>query len=123
MFGISWAELLVIIIVFLIFVGPEELPTVLKHIKKAKKYIFQIKDEYQGFLKEAMGDEEQDLKDITNDINRKLAEIVDLEGNIQERYDISDIVKNHKPVNMITEDKENNTQLNQKTKTNEDIDG
>lgn len=93
MFGISLAELSIVILVFFIFMGPEEMPMVVSWLKKTRKYINELKKQYNNILEDTLSDESiNELKDLKNDLNRQLDEITDLEGNVQERYNIDDLI-------------------------------
>ncbi len=52
MFGIGWQELLVILIVLLIFVGPKKLPELAKSISKAIREFARTREQVKRTLSE-----------------------------------------------------------------------
>jgi sec-independent protein translocase protein TatB len=63
MLDVGWTELLVIGIVALIFIGPKELPTVLRTVGQWMGKIRRMASEFQGQFQEAMREAEmEDLK-------------------------------------------------------------
>jgi sec-independent protein translocase protein TatB len=63
MLDVGWSELLVIGIVALIFIGPKELPTVLRTVGQWMGKIRRMASEFQGQFQEAMREAEmEDLK-------------------------------------------------------------
>lgn len=90
MFGFSLAELIVVILVVLIFIKPQDLPEIAHFVGKS---FFKIKRFYKE-LKNSFTDLENEfgLKDLKNEMQRGIAEekakleedftiIVDMEGN------------------------------------------
>ncbi len=75
MFDVSLSEALLIAVVALLVIGPEDLPAVMRGVGK---FIRRIKRSAQDFMH--IIDEESELKNI-----------VDLEGNLREAYDISEL--------------------------------
>lgn len=90
MFNISFFELMVILVVGLIFIGPKELPLLVKNARKLLLYIKETKDSIKETLTEI--DDVKSIKNELSDVNDSLKEIVDLDGNIQKVYDISDVM-------------------------------
>ena len=82
MFGISFAELVVIAFVALLIIGPDELPAILKKFGKIVGRIKVMGAEFMG----AINDEVEQPKKY----------IKDLHGNLQETYDIEDLIKKKK---------------------------
>lgn len=90
MFNISWSELAVILLVGILVIGPKELPAV---IKAVRKIIRKIKATGSELTKALLENEDiADVKKEADKINRDLNKIIDLDGNPQETYDISDIM-------------------------------
>lgn len=91
MFGISFAELVVIAFAFLLIVGPNELPVVLN---KLGKFVGEIKRIANEFMDAIKAESESPKKYIR-----------DLKGNLQETYDIEDLLREQdkqlKPQNKI----------------------
>ncbi len=86
MFDLSWTELAVIIVIAVLVIKPEDLPEILKGasniIKKIKNAGVEVRNFFDESLKEA------GLKEEENNIR---GHIKDLEGNLRETYDITDI--------------------------------
>jgi sec-independent protein translocase protein TatB len=69
MFDIGWSELLVIGVVALIFIGPKELPTVLRTVGQWVTKIRRMASEFQNQFHEAMREAEMaDLKKQVDDL-------------------------------------------------------
>lgn len=77
MFGISWAEALIVVIIAIIVIGPKELPTVVRNIAKTIRKIKSIAAEFTST--------------IENEISTPKEYIKDLEGNFQPTYDLGDM--------------------------------
>lgn len=94
MFDLSFSEILVVAVVGLLVVGPDELPAL---IKKGRSFINQVKEMGNDFTKTIMGDEDVvDLKKEVEKLNNDMKVIIDLEGKPQPTYDISDIMQEMK---------------------------
>src|ERR1700751_3754406 len=69
MFDISWTEFLLIGVVALIFIGPKELPAVLRTVGQWTRRIRSMAADFQGQFQEAMREAEMaDLKKQVDDI-------------------------------------------------------
>ena len=90
MFDFSWSELMVVGVVGLIVLGPEELPVVIRSCKKILTQIKQVSKEFTDSIMEI--DEVKDLKEEAKKLNEDIQTIVDLDGKVQRTYDISDIM-------------------------------
>lgn len=94
MFGVSLSELGLILLVAIFFIGPKELPTVIRAFQGFRKKLLELRDEftsvYKDVLKEMPIDE---LKQEAQSLNQKLQTIIDLEGNEQEAYDVEEVLK------------------------------
>ncbi len=94
MFGISFSEFGLIAMVAIIFIGPKELPSVIKAFRvfKSKLVAFQkeFTDGYHEILKDLNID---DLKDEVSKINTQLQTIIDLEGKEQKAYNVDEVFK------------------------------
>jgi sec-independent protein translocase protein TatB len=70
MFDISWSEFLLIAVVALIFIGPKELPAVLRNVGQWTGKIRRMAAEFQSQFQEAMREAEMaDLKKHADDLN------------------------------------------------------
>ena len=101
MFGFSLAELLVVFLVALLFIKPDDLPEIARF---AGKMVFKGKKALND-LKKYFKDVEQDLgiDELKNEINRGIAEesaklkeleatiIVDMDGNEHKVYDVQEL--------------------------------
>lgn len=90
MFDLSLAETSVILVAALLLIGPEELPAVIKGVRK---FTQKSKDMLKEFSNSVMELEDVGgLKKEVEKLNSDIKKIVDMEGNLQETYDISDIM-------------------------------
>lgn len=83
MFDLSFGEILLVVVVTVVFIGPKELPTVIKAITKAVRYMRSVAQDFRRMFDEIA--EESGVKDIEKEI--KLIEGDD--GKMYESYDIS----------------------------------
>lgn len=102
MFELSFAEILLILIVGLVVIGPKDLPKVIKSVRefivKAKKMAHEFSQEVLKIdeIKNIHDDLKQEVEKVNNDIKM----IVDMDGNLQPTYDISDLLpKEDKAIN------------------------
>ena len=83
MFSFGWGEILLILIVVIIVVGPKDIPKFLRQIGNLSKSIKKISREFKSSLNQIA--EESDLKDVKNsitdiaDINKDL----DIKSNLK----------------------------------------
>lgn len=84
MLDIGFSELLLIAVVGLIFIGPKDLPVVVRHIAK---FVHEIRGLYTG-IKGQMHTmmEEAGLNDLKRDMTTT---IIDMDGKPQEAYDVA----------------------------------
>lgn len=90
MFGLSLAEMAVIIVVALVIIGPKELPTVVRAVMRTVGQLRELGSEFRKNFDELA--EEAKFKELQNDLRDDLTAIptiIDLEGNEQRVYDIS----------------------------------
>lgn len=105
MFEFSWPEMLVVAVVALLVVGPEELPSVIRNCKKIITKIKSVAKEFTDSITEI--DEIKDIKSEAKKLNDDLKIIIDLEGNKQQTYDISDIMDKSKDQKNEQDSKQN----------------
>jgi sec-independent protein translocase protein TatB len=67
MFDISWSELLLIAVVALVFIGPKELPSVLRTVGQWTGKIRRMASEFQDQFREAL--REAEVADLKKDID------------------------------------------------------
>lgn len=90
MFNLSFFEIVVIGIIGLIVVGPEELPGL---IKKIRRGIRALRAQFDTALKAIDADDTVgSLKKEADDVNHALHTIVDLEGKEREAYPVEDVL-------------------------------
>jgi sec-independent protein translocase protein TatB len=78
MFDVSWSELLVIAVAALIFIGPKELPGVLRSVGQWSGKIRRMAAEFQDQFREAMREAEMaDLKKEIDETTSKLGSGLD----------------------------------------------
>jgi sec-independent protein translocase protein TatB len=80
MFDIGWSELLVIGVVALIFIGPKELPTVLRTVGQWVTKIRRMASEFQSQFHEAMREAEMaDLKKQVDDLGNTTSNLTNFD--------------------------------------------
>lgn len=82
MFGVSFSELIIIAFAALLIIGPKELPFVLR---KLGKVVGKVK---------GMGTEFMDA--LNQEIDEPKKYVKDLKGNLQQTYDIEDLINQKK---------------------------
>ncbi|MCB2082110.1 MAG: hypothetical protein KDD76_05685 [Rickettsiales bacterium] len=87
MFDISLTEIAVVIIIALLVMKPEDVPSAVRAVRRVFQQLRDIAAEFSQVVTEA-----SDAAGIS-EAKQELKEIVDLEGNIREAYDIKDIHK------------------------------
>lgn len=63
MFGIGWSELFILIVIGLIFIGPKELPHVIKNVSRFMKQIMGARDEWIRTIKD-----DPTIRDLTDSV-------------------------------------------------------
>jgi len=90
MFDLAWSEIILVAVVGLLVIGPKEIPTVIRFCKNTLHKLRSLSKEVTDSFKEL--DPIDDLKKETEKLNEDIRYIVDLEGNLQPTYDLSDVV-------------------------------
>lgn len=90
MFDFSVAETSLTMLVALLLIGPKELPGVLRAMRNLKRKSQQVFKQFSDAVMEI--EEIGGLKGEVDKLNADIKKIVDLDGNLQETYDISDIM-------------------------------
>jgi len=85
MFDLSLAEVVIIAVVALIVIRPEDLPVIMRSIGKFFKKMKKMGREFTEMF--------DDISSDVGDIKQGVKEIIDLDGNVQKTYDISDIAE------------------------------
>ena len=83
MFSFGWGEILLILLVVIIVVGPKDIPKFLRQIGNLSKSIKKISREFKSSLNQIV--EETDLKDVKNSITEvtDLSKDLDIKSNLK----------------------------------------
>lgn len=83
MFSFGWGEILLILIVVIIVVGPKDIPKLLRQLGNLSKSIKKISREFKSSLNQIA--EETDLKDVKNSITEvtNLNKELDIKSNLK----------------------------------------
>ena len=88
MFDIGWSELLVIGIVALVFIGPKELPAVLRTIGQMMGKVRRMAAEFQGQFNEAMREAElEDLRKQAEKLNMSVNPLESVKNEIAKPFE------------------------------------
>ncbi len=91
MFDFSLAELLFTVLVAVIFIGPKELPVVMRALAKAVRWIKDVSKELRKLFDELA--EETGVKETVDSVNAEIRLIKGDDGNMYESYNISSPVR------------------------------
>ena len=91
MLSFGWTEILLVVIIVIIFVGPKELPNLIKQLTTFTKSIKKVSREFKSSLNEITEDSE--IKDFKNSINEV--------KNLKKEFDIKKNLNNE--INTIKE--------------------
>ncbi|PIT70945.1 twin-arginine translocase subunit TatB [Bartonella tribocorum] len=96
MFGIDGPELVVILLVLIIVVGPKDLPKIFKTIAKVRAYVSSIANElrhqFDDVIKQIECDDLQKACSDINDSRKKLAETFDpMQNTLEDIHDNLDV--------------------------------
>ena len=67
MFGLGFSEIILVVVIFIILFGPDEVPKIAKSLSKLYRNIVNMKDD----LNEYVTKEVNDLKTIKKDLEKK----------------------------------------------------
>ena len=83
MFSFGWGEILLILVVIIVVVGPKDIPKFLRQIGNLSKSIKKISREFKSSLNQIA--EETDLKDVKNSITEvaNLNKELDIKSNLK----------------------------------------
>ncbi len=90
MFDLSLAETSLTLVVALLLIGPEELPGVIRGMRNFSRKSQQVFKQFTNTIMEI--EEVGGLKNEVRKLNEDIKKIIDLDGILQETYDISDIM-------------------------------
>lgn len=112
MFGIGMPEMLLILAIALIVIGPKKLPDLAKSLGRAFAEFRRATSE----IKESLEIDDADLKDIKTSLN-------DMRDELKEAVDIKIDAKPKNHSNSISDEKENDTRSNNRKSEGPLIDG
>ena len=98
MFSMGWMEISIILIITIVIVGPKEIPTVIKFIKKLTSNLRNVSKEFSSTIDEIT--HIQEVKDIKKEI-LETKEAVIKEGKVLDEFiekNNEEIMKNKKDV-------------------------
>ena len=98
MFSLGWMEISIILIITIVIVGPKEIPTVIKFIKKLTSNLRNVSKEFSSTIDEIT--HIQEVKDIKKEI-LETKEAVIKEGKVLDEFiekNNEEIMKNKKEV-------------------------
>ena len=99
MFSFGWGEILLILVVVIIVVGPKDIPKFLRQIGNLSKSIKKISREFKSSLNQIA--EETDLKDVKNSIT----EVTDLNKELDIKSNLKNEIKTIKEtISSVEED-------------------
>ena len=102
MFSFGWGEILLILLVVIIVVGPTDIPKFLRQIVNLSKSIKKISREFKSSLNQIA--EETDLKDVKNSIT----EVTDLSNELDIKSSLKNEIKTIKEtISSVEEDVSN----------------
>ena len=94
MFSFGWSEIALTLIIVVIFVGPKEIPNLLKQIGNFSKSVKKISREFKKSLNDIA--DESDIKDIKKSISeiKNIKEDIDPSSEIKSEFDSIKDTKN-----------------------------
>ena len=110
MIGISFGEIIVILIVILLFINPKDIPYIIKYIKYIKSHFNNLNSEFESITNKIVSETESitfnDKQDL-DEINHLLKEICDNGGQYDGDYDLKKIKIEHKKIISVKKNKLN----------------
>ena len=101
MIGVSFSEIIIILIVMLLIINPKDIPSIVKYLKKVKSKFDHLNSELYSVINKLSSESDSlslnDNKDL-NEINILLKEICDNGGKYDGEYDIEKIREAHKKI-------------------------
>jgi Sec-independent protein translocase protein TatA len=108
MIGISFGEIIVILIVILLFINPKDIPHIIKYIKYIKSHFNNLNKEFESITNEILSETESiglNEKKKLEEINHLLKEIFDNGGKYDGEYDLKKIKIAHKKILSLKKNK------------------
>lgn len=94
MFGLSFSELVMILVVGVLMIGPEDLPRALRSVGKFLRGLSSLGQEMRRQMEDLIGDEEiEELKKLRESIQGQRKFMIDQQGTYQEVFDIEHFMK------------------------------
>jgi Sec-independent protein translocase protein TatA len=98
MIGLSFGEIIIILIVGLLIINPKDIPVIIRYLRKIKSHFTNLTNEFSSTLTKFSSDLELNNKEDLNEINRLLKEICDYGGKYEGDYDLVKIKKVHSKI-------------------------
>jgi Tat protein translocase TatB subunit len=95
MFDLSFAEILLVVIVAVIFIGPNELPVVIRTVAKFMRSMRSLARELRDVFDDLS--RESGVKDAADDFHQEIRMIKGDDGKMYEAYDASHVMTARKP--------------------------
>jgi Sec-independent protein translocase protein TatA len=108
MIGISFGEIIVILIVILLFINPKDIPHIIKYIKYIKSHFNKLHSEFESITNKILSETEPiafNEKKELDEINHLLKEICDNGGQYDGDYDLKKIKIEHKKIISVKKNK------------------
>ena len=87
MLTFGWGEILLVLVIIIIFVGPKELPNIIKQLTSFIKSIKKLSQDFKSSLSEIADYEDfKDAKSMLNEVN-KIKNILDIEDGINSKIE------------------------------------
>lgn len=94
MFGLSWTEIFIILMVALLVMKPGDIPPAVRAVRGFFHKCKELQKEISSSFMEVVDQPEfHDLKKEAQAINKDIEYIVDMEGNLQETYDVKELLE------------------------------
>lgn len=91
MLDFSLAELLLIAVVAVVFIGPKDMPVVLRAVARGLAHVKSLAAEFKQLFDELA--QESGVRDFERDVEREMKMITGDDGQEYEAYDISDLTE------------------------------
>lgn len=82
----SFGELIVIVIIAIFVIKPEDLPIIMKKLLQLQKSFRNFKNNALSYIEETIEADDKKIIDDVNDINFYLQKIISIEGNYEGEY-------------------------------------
>jgi sec-independent protein translocase protein TatB len=90
MFDFSLAEIVLIAVVAVVFIGPKDLPVVLRALAKAMAWVRGLTHEFRAAFEELS--RESGVHEMRGEVAREVRQITGDDGEEYEAYDIADLL-------------------------------